>query len=167
MVPWCRLVMVPWCRLVDFGQLMEELPDWEGEVAVEVLVEHVRAQVQLLVVVEHTWSQVLVRPSLQGFPEEEVLENLVILQARKCTARGDCAGLRRVAGLVERLGRAGVQVGGVGPDLEVLNRITDAEVRQSAPALGCAKGLFTYDVSQKWGGPDPPSPPCQPKSEFA
>ena len=25
------------------------------------------------------------------------------------------------------------------------------------------KGLFTYYVSQKWGGPDPPSPPCQPK----
>ena len=24
-------------------------------------------------------------------------------------------------------------------------------------------GLFTYYVSQKWGGPDPPSPPCQPK----
>ena len=32
-------------RLVDFGQLVEELPGWEGEVAVEVLVEHVRAQV--------------------------------------------------------------------------------------------------------------------------
>ena len=25
------------------------------------------------------------------------------------------------------------------------------------------KGLFTYHVSQKWGGLDPPFPPCQPK----
>ena len=24
--------------------------------------------------------------------------------------------------------------------------------------------LFTYYVSQKWGGPAPPSPPCQPKT---
>ena len=27
------------------------------------------------------------------------------------------------------------------------------------------RGLFMYDVSQKWRGPDPPAP-CQPKSEI-
>ena len=27
-------------------------------------------------------------------------------------------------------------------------------------------GLFTYDVSQKWRGPNPSSPPCQPTSEI-
>ena len=29
------------------------------------------------------------------------------------------------------------------------------------------KGLFTNYVSKKWGSPDPPSPLCQPMSEFA
>ena len=28
------------------------------------------------------------------------------------------------------------------------------------------KGLFTYDASQKWRGPDLASLPCQPKSEI-
>ena len=29
------------------------------------------------------------------------------------------------------------------------------------------KGLFTYDVSAKWRGPEPPSPPCQQSQKLA
>ena len=39
-------------------------------------------------------------------------------------------------------------------------------VKSVAVRCSPSKGLFTYDVSQKWGFADPPSPPYQPKSEI-
>ena len=50
-----------------------------------------------------------------------------------------------------------------GDILRECSQMADALKSLNVLVIQPCKGLFTYYVSQKWGGPDPPSPPRQPK----
>jgi len=122
---------------VDFECLLESVPGWNKGVGTEVLRQHVRTTIE-------------VKPKFQMFTEQEVLENLVIAQARKSVLTGNLDSLARVAGLAERLKEEGVMLEGAALDMEIVNKVEDAEVSW----LLHKSGLATLDQQwdEKWPG---------------
>jgi len=122
---------------VDFECLLESVPGWNKGVGTDVVRHHVRSMIE-------------VKPDFQMFTEDEVLENLVIVQARNSVQSSDLEALSRVAALAERLREEGLKLEGAAADMEIVNKVDKAEVSW----LLHKSGLATLDQQwdEKWAG---------------
>ena len=122
---------------VDFECLLESVPGWNTGVGTDVVRHHVRSMIE-------------VKPDFQMFTEDEVLENLVIVQARNSVQSSDLQTLSCVAALAERLREEGLKLEGAAADMEIVNKVDKAEVSW----LLHKSGLATLDQQwdEKWAG---------------
>jgi len=122
---------------VDFECLLESVPGWNKGVGTEVVRQHVRTVIEI-------------KPNFQMFSEEEVLENLVINQARISVKTNDLDSLAKVAGLAERLSEEGLFPEGAAGDLEIVNKVEDAAVSWLLHKSGLA--VLEDQFNEKWAG---------------